>query len=388
MTKCGHTYWYLIAYGTTFVFIYVFFSYPCILRHMSNDRSNRNKCPMCQDIIDHDDLKPIQRSKGFDLNVQSGSADSLVGTKMQFQLIEVQKGNISVHVANASRPLASNGSLRLTDIIPSVSDPNASFCRVLTATIDFMRQVFDDQQSHVAQYKQLCRNENQWFDAGDVEALPYLDEAESYISAARRKFEAKLLQEVANGTMVDVADQESTAKATIIVNNLSISQDGGSMSATSGAVTDVSSVFRSARSTTSTSSGASNHSSTTSYQVYQKCDGDLVYLHPLCTKCILTHYSQTASEDSSELRTLPMVLTGSIVDVETIRVTADIKHRYSILRHLPLYAVVSLIEIDLIGLVDNSVLAMFDQELHKRALRRMDKQKKQKRERKQDEDKR
>jgi hypothetical protein len=118
--------------------------------------------------------------------------------------------------------------------------------------------------------------------------------------------------------------------------------------------------------------------------IYQSNDGELAFLLPLCTKCLLDGCA------GGDPKKLPSTVTGRVLEVERVRVTSDIRQRYAFLRHLPLQVVVLLVEIDLLstGLVGDEAMSRFGEELSRRAAKRRERARTETRERRVEEDKR
>ena len=97
--------------------------------------------------------------------------------------------------------------------------------------------------------------------------------------------------------------------------------------------------------------------------LYQDPTGSMVFLHPLCVRCLLASVGgDTAS--------LPVDISARVVELESIRVSLKDRDRYAALRHLPIHATVKLAEIDMTKLVGEEAHALFAEEFSKRKLRR------------------
>jgi hypothetical protein len=64
------------------------------------------------------------------------------------------------------------------------------------------------------------------------------------------------------------------------------------------------------------------------FHMYQAIGGEMIFLHPLCAKCLLT-----AAGDNPEA--LPLTISAFVLEVETVRMNAATKQRVPYLRHLP-----------------------------------------------------
>jgi hypothetical protein len=204
----------------------------------------------------------------------------------------------------------------------------------------------------------VAQQQQQQLMGGDVEALPFIALALERQQLLESDFEAKLaLQPLPVQPQRDAVDglvrQSSGA--------------GGGVGGGAGS--------------------SSVDASSATYYVHQHPSGSLLYLHPICTKC-LVEASLTA--DATAGCALPPALSrviGKVLEIEHLRVSAENKQRYTVLRHLPLHSEVTLVEIDVVPLVPPHVLGKYSEELHKRANKRRDRAKQEKREKRMEHDK-
>ena len=104
------------------------------------------------------------------------------------------------------------------------------------------------------------------------------------------------------------------------------------------------------------------------YLFYQSSEGSLVFLHPLCYKCLLCEANQDPA-------LLPKSLNSKVIEVERLRVTKAIKSRLPFLRHLPENCDITLVEIELKDLVSRAILQQFKAEFQKRMKARKQREK-------------
>jgi hypothetical protein len=135
--------------------------------------------------------------------------------------------------------------------------------------------------------------------------------------------------------------------------------------------------------------------------VYQSIHGDSVYLHPLCLRALQTeaaHQQQqraTTAPSSSRLEStrlpnmignddvgggrggaiLPTIVVGKIIDIEYVRLGATSRDKPVFLRHLPAFAAVSIVEINMKPFLSESVYAQFEAEFSRRQDKRREKKK-------------
>lgn len=418
------------------------------------------------------------------------SNTDIVGQDVEFTLLQMTKGSIVPQLAAADGSINTlhtattntTNTLTLSAVLPECTAKCAPFNRLMHLTVDNMRQLYAHDRAVLSQYRQLClpkttpvrynstssstrataTNTNADFPAlgskawekgnkaqpsnassaikptpeavGDVEALPYIQLAMERQQQLESEFEAKLIQRA----MVSSLMRESSGTSTT-------------------------------SNTSNTSIGNACDTNTTTsklhYHVYQHTSGNLVYMHPICAKCILEasihgvtvdggatdggenvhsivppkHSPRTqlqkklhSGKSSGGVTTKtaggdaggapdassspdPAAVTGAdapsaptpantttattplhlltslrarVIDSERVRVTADTRTRYNVLRHLPLHTEVVLLEIDMSHMVPPHILCKYSEELNKRALRRKERAKQEKREKRLEQDRR
>jgi hypothetical protein len=200
---------------------------------------------------------------------------------------------------------------------------------------------------------------------GDVEALPFIALALERQQLLESDFEAKLALQP-----LPVQPQRDTVEGLVRQTSSSGgSVGGGAMSSGGGA------------------GSPSVDASSAPLYTHQHTSGSLVYLHPICTKC-LTDASQSPDLEPTCTASPAMTqVTGKVLEIEHLRVSEDTKQRYAVLRHLPLHSEVTLVEIDVAPLVPPQVLSKYSEELHKRANKRKERAKQEKREKRLEHDK-
>ena len=117
---------------------------------------------------------------------------------------------------------------------------------------------------------------------------------------------------------------------------------------------------------------SANHPSSSStepktYTIYQKEDGQLVFLSPFNTRMLLKEYGSYAA--------FPPSISGTIVGVEYFRQTYETRKRHKPLAHLPLTANFTQIEIEFDqGILSPETLAFFASKVKSRARQRAERQ--------------
>ena len=375
-----------------------------------------------------------------------------------------------------------SGKLTLSSVLPDCTADCAVYNRLMYLTQEHMRQLFAHDREVLQQFRQLCLpapsninnlnktnttisnttdsnfpplGGNVWAaksttnsankpppnntsssikpisPVGDVEALPFIQLALERQQQLEKEFESKLTQKaLVNSLMMDAPVRSSS------------NQDP----------------FTSTNKVSDTMENAIANK--LHYHIYQHAAGSLVFMHPICAKCILetsvhagiesntgendsaqrlsprtqlqkklaphssakptpvnttgeistpsvnfttAGFDTTPADDASPrtpstpitantTTTLPLnlhsTLRARVIDAECVRVTTDTRARYNVLRHLPLHSEVMLLEIDLAGIVPQHILCKYSEELNKRALRRKERAKQEKREKRLEQDRR
>jgi len=303
----------------------------------------------------------------------------------------------------------------LNAAIPNALDANAPYSRLTFITADMMLELFTKDRDSLLQYRQLCLQSTTidgatasyapvHHQSGDVESLPYIEQALDLLERAEADFKRRSSQqqqqhydepsssrlsdresechllpdrsfpgcELSSSPISSTTTDQSLKRPSPNPNlkSASAEQDVRPIATISSAIIKSSSPMKHS----SADKGASCSPST--YPIYQLYTGELIFLHPICTRCLVE--SAADREAAGGSLSLPSLLRGRIVDIESIRVTVSNRQRYNVLRHLPLHCEVTLIEIDLFALVPSSlvsdqVLSNFKDQLSKRAQLRKEK---------------
>jgi hypothetical protein len=103
-----------------------------------------------------------------------------------------------------------------------------------------------------------------------------------------------------------------------------------------------------------------SHSSATSdvamHVFYQAKDGQNVFLHPLCHRILSTEYS-------GDYAGAPQLVAGSVQEIERHTMDDVLRRRYRFLGHLPLGCEFVFVELDLNGVVAETTLDLFKDEI-------------------------
>jgi len=403
ITSCGHM-----------------FCCTCILRHLSGATRGSSKCPICSEFLCVSDLKSVTASPHTTDSVREKLR---VNNHLEFTLLELKKGfvapklmySISSSISDCKLTSDCAKKSSLNAAIPNALDANAPYSRLTFITADMMLELFTKDRDSLLQYRQLCLQSTTidgatasyapvHHQSGDVESLPYIEQALDLLERAEADFKRRSSQqqqqhydepsssrlsdresechllpdrsfpgcELSSSPISSTTTDQSLKRPSPNPNlkSASAEKDVRPIATISSAIIKSSSPMKHS----SADKGASCSPST--YPIYQLYTGELIFLHPICTRCLVESAADREAAGGSS--SLPSLLRGRIVDIESIRVTVSNRQRYNVLRHLPLHCEVTLIEIDLFELVPSSlvsdqVLSNFKDQLSKRAQLRKEK---------------
>ena len=405
ITSCGHM-----------------FCCTCILRHLCGTTRGSSKCPICSEFLCASDLKSVAASPHTTDSVREKLR---VNNHLEFTLLELKKGFVAPKLMQIGPPISDSKpasdcakKLSLNAAIPTALDANAPYSRLTFITADMMLELFAKDRDSLLQYRQLCLQSTAFdavhHDSGDVESLPYIEQALDMLERAEADFKRRSSQqqqqpqqqqqqqhsevpssssrlsdresecpllpdrsfpgcELSSGPISSAADESSSSCSSSTTTTTEKSLKSAGEQADRSIATISSTIIKSISPMKHSSADKGSSCSPSTYPIYQLYTGELIFLHPICTRCLVESAADRAGDPSS----LPSLLRGRIVDIESIRVTASNRQRYNVLRHLPLHCEVTLIEIDLLALVpslvSDQVLANFKDQLSKRALLRKEK---------------
>ena len=101
---------------------------------------------------------------------------------------------------------------------------------------------------------------------------------------------------------------------------------------------------------------------------YQSGDGQLVFLNGFNMNCLSFEFSKSAT--GTELPPLPDCIEAPILDSETIHMTPQVRKRMPFLSHLPLYADIVVVEVDLYPFLSHRTRQNFQSEFQSRKKKR------------------
>jgi len=116
------------------------------------------------------------------------------------------------------------------------------------------------------------------------------------------------------------------------------------------------------------------------YQFYQAIDGQMCFLSKFNMNCLTHEFSTHAplpspsimldSSHGCNLIPLPDVVEGTVIEIESLHLTPEMRKRMPFLSHLPLYTDIVFVELDLNALLSAKTVGHFRAESEKRKSRR------------------
>ncbi|KAG5191518.1 hypothetical protein JKP88DRAFT_266566 [Tribonema minus] len=119
------------------------------------------------------------------------------------------------------------------------------------------------------------------------------------------------------------------------------------------------------------------------YAFYQLEDGQCGFLHPLSFVSLLEEHCGGSAERAA--RGLPETLMARVLEVETFRLTRELRRRYAFLGHLPEHCSISFVELDLTQTLSQQTQDKYGADLQRRHKRRQAAERQAERERREDE---
>lgn len=394
ITKCGHS-----------------FCYTCILRHLESDSTKSSTCPMCSCYIRHNELKSV---KFHAQNIPK------LNEYFEFNLLGISKSTLfpfKQQQCNQMINTSSSACINLSDIVPLVSDNRAAFSRVTFASVEYILELFDNEILELLRYRNECLDSSSSLIKAIPNPLTHVGQAKSPIphvdttpvhaltsmstvwNNSSSKASTQLFSSSSsspnttrqttipispphtyNENIVSQADVECLPYITLAIDDIQNKRATFLSKVSNSTSTLASPVALPVKSSTNTLLPQYPQMPTVLSDVitfYQASNGDLIFLHPLCNKCI-----RTASTDTDISAT--MIITSKVVDIESMKVTPEVRQRIPYLRHLPAYCDVLLVEIDVRDIVSEEVYKQFEGEFQKRAQRRKEMSQRKKLEKKKD----
>ena len=417
--------------------ILIFYSYTCILRHLEQDITKYQKCPMCSCHLTITDLKSIQFEYMNEYKIND---------MIEFQLLHLSKQSLSpIVVTNNSLTDNSNSAVNatkksnqivLSDILSTEDTIDSKFSRVTYYTIDKLEERLEMEYLELLQLKQECidssnfiptetenitttiisrdnsnnvttNNTNIWnqrkqineienierfqidsstfsiinYDISiyaDVEYIPFIELALTINEKKRLKFQESILKLTTyamNKLKTKRIIRSNSENSNILIDEVSSNNEARNISDIS-IETKIEESFISNGNLNSIMETNTNEGN----YFYQINNGNLIFLHILCYKCL-----QEQSKLHTLFNKLPEILKSKIIDIEKIKITKDLKNKLSYLRYLPEYCEIQIIEIDMKDIVELEVLNIYSNEFLKRLNRRNENIKKLQREKKHEE---
>lgn len=314
MTSCGHI-----------------FCHPCILRYFlmgedDNKRESWKKCPLCFMMISSKDLYTI-----YIENVKQ----HCVGDVIEFMLLTRDKDSLTLNAKQKDGVDSYDSFSKFTftvdvelSVRKAMSDLDSWLARADSGLVDDLEKL----PYVCAAMEQLEERKKYWKEHRDLDGVNSRKN-ESFHSG----FSPKL--NLGNGVSESLLNQTA---------DVDESYDGQDEALSSSYEDNKGFVDKKIKGS--------------SYDFYQAADGQHVILHPLNMKCLLHHYGTYDN--------LPQRISGKILQLESVTQSEAIRRRYRYLSHFSLTTTFQLCEIDLTGILPQSSLSPFEDELKNREKQR------------------
>lgn len=337
MTQCGHR-----------------FCVSCLLQYLGDDTSK--KCPVCAVYVRRTELRTVMYSWP-QTSFNDQKKEDVDTPSFVFRLLRLPKSSIFPNFAfsTSNKPV----------FLPDVGDDQARYSRLVSLSIEGTRRILENEMEELLKLRTMCSMPDSTLDDyADTERLPYIDEAISLLEARMVLFEeAKAISLLeARKFFFEEATKHGNLK-------------GGSASAIAATVPT-----SSAKSMNITSSEAGPVSEDKNFDYfYQDVNGSLIFLHPLCFRCLLANVGDNPLSLPEEL----VVHKSNIVEIENVRMSTTLRQRTH-LRHIPQNCDITLIEMSMKKMVSNEIFLQFSPDFAKRAKNRKEQKQKKQRERRED----
>eukprot|EP00752_Nemacystus_decipiens_P008402 g7512.t1 len=385
VTKCGHGPFCLV----------------CILRHLHGETSAR--CPLCFDKMQRAQLRrvachnvrPYIQGGGASLLLLQRERSSLVPTVRAFSSREDLGGGVAAAVPRGSRGCIPGRGVKgagdtgeenwAAGVCPSEGDQSERFSRLVRANPSTLRDLATAEQFALLSFRHDC------IQSGETEWIPYVSEAQALVNEQLERLSSSLPNPPAPAPRAESGRSPrwdvGTGSAPVpgkVVGSASPHKPAGedkfsaelhNPSSVSGTAAGSSSSSRSdaekvgvgvGMAESAPTGGGSGDAVATSeaglFRFFQSSDGQKAFLHPLNMRQLL--------DDSEKGLPLPERVDAKVLEVETVKLTPELRRRLPFLSHLPIHCDVSFLEVDMAGLVTEETTHKFREEIQKRERKR------------------
>eukprot|EP00903_Cladosiphon_okamuranus_P015735 g14523.t1 len=374
VTKCGHGPFCLV----------------CILRHLNGEASAR--CPLCFDKMYRAQLRRVacQNVRPY---TQGGKASLLLLQRERSSLVPtiralasrkgpgggviaaIDRGSKGDQVPGGGVKGAGNSVEEswAVGLCPEEGDESERFSRLVRANPSTLRDLAAAEQFALLSFR------HESMQSGETEWIPYVSEAQALVNAQLERFSS--LSPSSPATATGALSGRSLSGFSAIAAEAGGVRAGSASIAgkVTGSTTsppkpaareggDVEGVGVGAAESTSTSTAAAGAagggvpSEAGLFRFFQSCDGQKAFLHPLNMRQLL--------DDSEMGLPLPERVDAKVLEVETVKLTPELRRRLPFLSHLPIHCDVSFLEVDMAGLVSEETTRKFREEIQKRERKR------------------
>lgn len=340
-TKCGHL-----------------FCFPCILRQLSSESNSGSsqklmaKCPCCFHYCAQNDLRPVEIVTVKD--IKNGVIDTMTFRKL-YRTKDALAPFIPYDV-DCTKSYNEVSSMKIhkrigVEDLPSVTDMDACFSRYNYVDMDLY-------QSHLQKDIIALEDELSFislhYSSNLTESTKIACENDKYfITMAIEAVQVELNEAMSMKIEEDQLNLSNKMKQSENICNIIpysyFTKDWNSNAANDEATTEQNEITMESK-YGSFIPGAMYHDDDT-FQFYQSVDGQLCFLSGFNLNSLAFEFSGKQSLDDippDEWKPpFPDTIEGSVVEVERLHLTTDIRKRMKCFSHLPLYTDITIVELDL-----------------------------------------
>jgi hypothetical protein len=289
------------------------FCFSCILRHFCEDRHGR--CPMCYARSEVGELRGVMLKPSTPVDL---------GRSVHFSLLRRSRSSLV--------PVPASQDLQYPEVEhPVEGEPCSQYARIVVAAPAAVLNRAAGDDCILKKQREECLTQ------GDTEALPFITQAREMLAQRIKSLTTSGLNA---GVSVNVGMMDFS----------SVKVSASDSSRHGSEPPKVASMLPVAESQ--------------AFSFYQLSDGlSRAFLHPLSMRCLLEEAGQNPLS-------LPAELEATVVEVESVRLTHDVRRRYPFLGHLPEHCLVDFVELDLRYLLSSATLEKYGAELTRRHQRR------------------
>ncbi|KAL9654600.1 hypothetical protein ABK040_006662 [Willaertia magna] len=334
ITKCGHC-----------------FCFPCIMRYVALGESSSRKCPLCNESVYLNTLKSVE------IHVKKEYKENDL---IDFVLLKRSKNVIIPDLVEDLNNEGNVQSTSLSTVYPIYGETrNANFCRfnVIYDISHIIDKELFELNNALKEVESIA--EGQYIGLARDQVLQRKKEWDEWCKKNVPKGKPSLIKKTKNVNKKDVTGaEEAFGKDSDNESNSSEEEISSKSPVNPNLLINIQMLNKKEKKV---------ELDPDNYWYYQSSDNQMIFLHPLCSKILLSQYGNDFTIFPSKLENC------KILEIETTELDEDLRRRYPILRHLPCGCFFSLAEIDMKPLVSQEVYSQFLEDIKHRQWNRDEK---------------